>query len=129
MTDVDARELTIYEQVDLADSRLREAAELCSRVEKIVRPMGFHVALTGSRLYGGGTKHDIDLIFYRHDNERLERKDLDQIHAELRRVRVFPGSPGWDFEASLPDKEYPRFVIQQRFFGITEMIRVDLIMV
>lgn len=127
--DVAAREITIYEKLDLADRRLKEAAGLCSRIEKNVRPMGFHVALTGSRLYGGGTKHDIDLIFYRHDNERLKKEDLDRIHAELCRVGVFPGKPiGWKYEV-LPDKEYTRFVIQQRFFGLREMIRVDLIMV
>lgn len=127
MIDVDSREITVYDEPDPAYTRLKEAVDLCSRVEKIVRPMGFHVALTGSRLYGGGTKHDIDLIFYRHDNERLTKEDLKRIHAELCRMGVFPGKPTeWNSKA---DKEYNRFVIQQRFFGLTSMIRVDLIMV
>jgi hypothetical protein len=54
-------------------------------VEEIVRPMGFHVALTGSKLYGRGSglKDDLDLIFYRHDNERLNANELHEIKRAL----------------------------------------------
>lgn len=34
-------------------------------LEKIARPLGFHVALTGSSLYGMGTgKDDVDVVVY-----------------------------------------------------------------
>ena len=43
----------------------QEAVKLCVLVEKIVKPFGFHVALTGGCLYGEGARKDVDLILYK----------------------------------------------------------------
>lgn len=48
---------------------LRDAVKLCTYLEKKLRPIGWHVGLTGSRLYGKlgklfRTRPDIDVIFY-----------------------------------------------------------------
>ncbi len=36
------------------------------RLELELRPLGFHIGLTGSMLYGMGTGKDIDIIIYSH---------------------------------------------------------------
>lgn len=40
---------------------LDQIARYCIKFEEIVRPLGFHVGLTGSSLYGNGNKHDVDI--------------------------------------------------------------------
>lgn len=53
------------------------AIELCTQFEKILRPMGWHVGLTGSCLYGQidkeSTGKDIDIIIYPHVDENGRR--------------------------------------------------------
>jgi predicted nucleotidyltransferase len=43
------------------------AQELCTKIEEVIRPQGFHCALTGSTLYGlGKGGNDIDIMVYGH---------------------------------------------------------------
>lgn len=58
------------------------AIELCTKFEKILRPMGWHVGLTGSCLYGQidkeSTGKDIDIIIYPHVKEDGSRPYQDE---------------------------------------------------
>jgi len=55
---------------------LKDAVELCSRIEAICPAFGFHVALTGGLLYKGGiARKDMDLIFY-------QIRQLKKVNAE-----------------------------------------------
>ena len=121
-------------------SRNDIAVQLCSDVETIVRPMGYHVALTGSMLYGGGTGKDIDLIFYRHDNTRLELAHLRAIREALLQRGVLASLPRLSndsskikYKSKTDEKgvttEYLRFVSIEYASLKYNSIRVDLILV
>lgn len=45
---------------------LTPAMQLCQATEPLLRTIGCHCALTGSTLYGQGTKYDIDIVIYPH---------------------------------------------------------------
>lgn len=60
----------------------QEAIDLCVDLEEILRPQGFHVGLTGSRLYGNGKKNDIDVIVYPHANVKNDPKKIVKILEE-----------------------------------------------
>jgi len=44
---------------------MKEAIELCQRIESIAEKYGAHVALTGGTLYKSGERKDVDILFYR----------------------------------------------------------------
>jgi hypothetical protein len=93
----------------------RGALTFTRRLEVVLRDVGYHVALGGSALHGGGTGKDLDLIVFPHStgvpmDERepallaalaafgLElHADVDQMHAhwasygstDRKRVRVY----------------------------------------
>lgn len=48
---------------------IEKVVEICTQFEQILRPIGFHVGLTGSCLYGGGEGKDMDCIIYPHIKE------------------------------------------------------------
>lgn len=45
---------------------IEQAVEVCRKVEALISPHGAHCALTGSCLYKGESKKDIDIIIYSH---------------------------------------------------------------
>lgn len=59
---------------------MKTAIEICTEFERILKPLGWHVGLTGSHLYGdaagGGSMKDIDLIIYPHIEEDGSRSAL-----------------------------------------------------
>lgn len=73
----------------------QEAVQLCTYIEPRLRPLGWHVALTGSALYGklgdAATKDttDIDIAIYPHHDESIDILDepLDEIM-----VRALPSN-------------------------------------
>lgn len=48
---------------------ISDVMQFCTMLEQILRPLGLHVALTGSFLYGMGTGKDVDIIVYAHDHQ------------------------------------------------------------
>ena len=46
------------------------AIHLCRLAERIAPRFGFHTALTGGCLYKDGERKDIDILFYKHSDEK-----------------------------------------------------------
>lgn len=57
------------------------AAKLCTYLEEKLRPIGWHVGLTGSCLYGMGkrAKPDIDIIFYPNNDTEPHDETADEL--------------------------------------------------
>jgi len=78
---------------------LKDAVELCSRIEAICPAFGFHVALTGGLLYKGGiARKDMDLIFYQ--IRQLKKVDVAGLIKSLKDLGLcdFCGG-GWRYVA------------------------------
>lgn len=45
---------------------LDQAVEVCRRIEEVISPLGAHCGLTGSCLYKGESKKDLDVVVYSH---------------------------------------------------------------
>src|SRR4051812_49394936 len=81
----------------------KSARVFVRKLEAWLAPIGYHVGLTGSCLYGGGTGKDIDVIVYPHCSgfnnwsgveNNLEAFGLKQTHnaAQLRKIWADKGS-------------------------------------
>jgi hypothetical protein len=75
-------------------ANLSEAIALCTRLEPRLRRVGWHIALTGSVLYGRigkaaarKTPSDIDVIVYPHREDGGEH-DCDKLEDVLRKVGI-----------------------------------------
>ena len=68
--------------------QIEDAIALATAVEGVVAPMGWHVALTGGMLYKGGSRKDVDLILYHHNqpNAELASASRDEIENALRGI-------------------------------------------
>jgi hypothetical protein len=117
-----------------AENQKQDVFAFCRKVEEVVRAKGYHVALTGSSLYGHpdptpSPKNDIDLIFYRHDNEPLKPAELSIIRKNL----IYAGlikerTDAWVVEAHWNEDHsgYKRLAFVEY---TPDGMRVDLIMV
>ena len=83
--------------------------KLCTKLELIARPEGFHVGWTGSTLYGQGSNNDLDLIVYPHKSYKKTK-----MQGELCIRDMFKGQK----VESLADKEYQRQVYRTHINGI-----------
>jgi hypothetical protein len=57
----------------------KDALALCKRIEQVCPQAGCHVALTGGCLYREGQRGDLDLIFYRIRQLKLQTQKLMEI--------------------------------------------------
>jgi hypothetical protein len=61
-----------------------KAARWCAIFEQKLRPMGYHVALTGSALYGlGKGKADIDIIIYPNNDQEPHDEPANEVLAVI----------------------------------------------
>lgn len=61
---------------------LQVALKLCQQFELKLRPIGWHVALTGSTLYGmgeGPKPADVDLILYPNSDDVLHDETMEEL--------------------------------------------------
>lgn len=56
--------------------------------ERIVSPLGWHVALGGSILYNGESSNDLDLFFYKHKTEDTARKSSEEVLKALEVIQI-----------------------------------------
>lgn len=61
--------------------RLDNVLPVLVELEQIMSGNGYHIALTGSVLYKGGSNDDVDVIVYPHDpaNRPLDAQGLQQL--------------------------------------------------
>lgn len=75
-----------------------EAVKLCLYLEPRLREKGWHVALTGSALYGrtrdNGKPPDIDLIFYPHNDDKEHPEDGGELlsHCGIKEFKMLGNS-------------------------------------
>lgn len=91
---------------------MREAVDLCRKVEAVCPPFGCHVALTGGVLYKEGTRKDLDLLFYRVRQARtVDRAGLFAALKELGLVKLYGW--GWCYKATCDGKPVDLFFPDQ----------------
>ena len=85
-----------------------EAINLCATIEPLLRARGWHVALTGSVLYGHYSKapldaetvvEDIDLIFYPHRDDKEHNETIEDL-LELIGAKKYEPCGGDQYEDS-----------------------------
>lgn len=81
---------------------LTELVSICTFLEPLIRPLGWHCAATGSALYGQSGHHpeDLDILLYRHngfDFKRLRPFDV-LLKAGFRNIQDCTGYPEFDGE-------------------------------
>jgi hypothetical protein len=87
----------------MSKASLESAAKVCKHLEGKLRPVGWHVALTGSCLYGS-EPNDIDLILYPNNDEGLHDESAEDLMKAM-------GIKDW---LRLGDESYARQVIRTR---------------
>lgn len=60
----------------LATHNPKNAVELIRKLEPVLAAKGYHLALTGSVLFKGGSEHDTDLIAYPHKERLMGNSDV-----------------------------------------------------
>lgn len=81
---------------------LIEAIALCIEVESVCQEFGCHVALTGGCLYKRGERKDLDLLFYR---IRQQKIDMQGLWTALEKIGVQKVSGfGWCHKAKYRGK-------------------------
>lgn len=50
---------------------LKEGIAKCRKLESIIAPVGYHVALAGSVMRDGFSEKDLDIIIYPHDSANM----------------------------------------------------------
>ena len=50
---------------------IEQAQRLCSNLERLLQPVGAHVALGGSVLYNGSSEKDVDIFIYPHASTNI----------------------------------------------------------
>lgn len=62
------------------NTKLEQASLLATKYEEILRPNGYHIALSGSTLYGGGGfKDDFDFHLYPHVGPEMSNLCFDDL--------------------------------------------------
>lgn len=100
---------------------LEEAIKVAREIEEKLKEIGYHCGLTGSTLYKGESRKDIDIIVYPHDSEK--QKTLDEIleHLAVNDDRHYP-SQRFFIPSEITPSTTDKLVIVTMFKGI----RVDL---
>lgn len=80
-----------------------EAVALCKIIERVAPHAGCHVALTGGCLYKDGVRKDLDLIFYRIRQSKLNVKKLLEMLVGLGFAHISGG--GWRYVGYYSDKK------------------------
>ena len=77
-TDGDGNELdNVLTVFDSRPVQWEDAVAIVLDIEKVLDPLGAHTALTGSCLYKGKSRKDVDIVIYPHDaNNPPEKMDL-----------------------------------------------------
>lgn len=98
-----------------------KAIDTCIKWEKILRPMGYHIGLTGSCLYGPEIKSDIDVIIYPHIEKDGSRQDRDcKFILEKLGIKKVKHT----FKAPLSNEEYNELV-DYIYIGQYENMKID----
>lgn len=56
--------------------------------ERIISPLGWHVALGGSVLYNGESTNDLDLFFYKHKTRDTATKSSTEVLKALEVIQI-----------------------------------------
>ena len=87
------------------EATTQDAIELCKILYKPLKEIGVFIGLTGGLLYKEGSRKDIDLVIYRH---RQDRQSLETIDQDVYTVLC---------ECGLVDIQYYGFVTKAKWEG------------
>lgn len=109
---------------------LSHAVEYCRKLEALVAPLGWHVALTGGALYKDGPRKDVDVALYRNDERNPKASKTPQKVVEtLEAAKAFHGDFRKDCKPARTDSDYHDklcYVGRSAHKGDAEAFRVDL---
>lgn len=100
---------------------LEKAVIIAREIEVKLKQIGYHCGLTGSTLYKGESRKDIDIIVYPHDSQK--QKTLDEIleHLAVNEDRHYPSQRKF-VPSEITPSTTDKLVIVTMYDGV----RVDL---